>query len=287
MRLLITGSSGQLGTTLQDLLAKYYEIVNTTRHGNNSNTFNLDITNKIMLKEVLDATKPDLIINLAAMTNVDLCERDPSAAKRVNLLGVENICDLFDGKIIQISSDYVFDGKMGPYTEDDNTNPISIYGKTKLLAEKVVLNHNDENIVLRTNVLYSYNSKTNACFVNWVVRSLKEKRQIYVVNDQYNNPTWTKSISRVILLCIQKKISGLYHWGDGDILNRYQFSLKIAKIFNLDSSLIKSIKTSKLSQLAKRPLRSGLISKKMEEAINVYAPTVEDCLKIISGQKKL
>ena len=175
MRLLITGSSGQLGITLQDLLAKYYEIVNTTRHGNNSNTFNLDITNKIMLKEVLDATKPDLIINLAAMTNVDLCERDPSAAKRVNFSGVENICNLFDGKIIQISSDYVFDGKMGPYTEDDNTNPISIYGKTKLLAEKVVLNHNDENIVLRTNVLYSYNSKTNACFVNWVVRSLKEK----------------------------------------------------------------------------------------------------------------
>ena len=129
MRLLITGSSGQLGITLQDLLAKYYEIVNTTRHdGNNSNTFNLDITNKIMLKEVLDATKPDLIINLAAMTNVDLCERDPSAAKRVNLLGVENICNLFDGKIIQISSDYVFDGKMGPYTEYDNTNPISIYG---------------------------------------------------------------------------------------------------------------------------------------------------------------
>ena len=287
MRLLITGSSGQLGITLQDLLAKYYEIVNTSRQGNNSNTFNLDITNKIMLKEVLDATKPDLIINLAAMTNVDLCERDPSAAKRVNLLGVENICDLFDGKIIQISSDYVFDGKMGPYTEDDKTNPISIYGKTKLLAEKVVLNHNDENIVLRTNVLYSYDSKTNACFVNWVVRSLKEKRQIYVVNDQYNNPTWTKSISRVILLCIQNKISGLYHWGDGDILSRYQFSLKIAKIFNLDSSLIKSIKTSELSQLAKRPLRSGLISKKMEEAINVYAPAVEDCLRIISEQRKL
>ena len=123
-------------------------------------------------------------------------------------------------------------------------------------------------------------------FVNWVVRSLNKNRQIYVVNDQYNNPTWTKSISRVILLCIQKKISGLYHWGDGDILSRHEFSLKIAKIFNLDSSLIKSIKTSELSQLAKRPLRSGLISKKMEEAINVYAPTVEDCLRIMRGQKK-
>ena len=124
MRLLITGSSGQLGTTLQHLLAKHYEVICTTRSQNTFNTFNLNITNKIMLKEVLDATKPDLIINLAAMTNVDLCERDPSAAKRVNLLGVENICNLFDGKIIQISSDYVFDGKTGPYSEDDNTNPI-------------------------------------------------------------------------------------------------------------------------------------------------------------------
>ena len=112
MRLLITGAPGQLGTTLQDLLAKNYEIVNTTRHLNNSNTFNLDITNKIMLKEVLNAIKPDLIINLAAMTNVDLCEREPNSAKLVNVKGVENICNLFEGKIIQISSDYVFDGKI-------------------------------------------------------------------------------------------------------------------------------------------------------------------------------
>ena len=287
MRLLITGSSGQLGTALKGMLAKYYEVICTTRLKNKNNSLNLNITNKIMLKEVLEATKPDLIINLAAMTNVDLCETEPEAAKSINFKGVENICDLFKGRIIQISSDYVFDGKDGPYTENDNTNPISTYGKTKLLAEKVVLNHNDENIVLRTNVLYSYNSNTNACFVNWVVRSLKEKKQINVVDDQYNNPTWTKSISKVILLCIQKKISGLYHWGDGDILSRYQFSLKIAKVFNLDSSLIRPIKTLELSQIAKRPLNSGLISKKIENILNVYAPSVEDCLKVISAQEKL
>ena len=95
-----------------------------------------------------------------------------------------------------------------------------------------------------------FNSNTNACFVNWVVRSLNKNRQINVVDDQYNNPTWTMSIARVILLCIEK--FGLYHWGDKDILSRYEFS-KIAKIFNLDSSLIKPIKTSELSQIAKRP----------------------------------
>ena len=90
------------------------------------------------------------------MTNVDLCEQKPNSAKLVNVKGVENICNLFEGKVIQISTDYVFDGKSGPYTENDEPNPISIYGKTKFQAESVVLSHSIENIVLRSNVLYSF-----------------------------------------------------------------------------------------------------------------------------------
>ena len=102
MRLLITGSSGQLGEVLQNILSEHHEVICTARNKIKKNSINLDITNKIMLKEVLDATEPDLVINLAAMTNVDLCEKDPETAKRINLLGVENICNIFSIFIIII-----------------------------------------------------------------------------------------------------------------------------------------------------------------------------------------
>ena len=99
---------------------------------------NLDICNKIILKDILQISKPDILINLAALTNVDLCEKKPTLAKQVNVVGVENICEVFSGKIIHISTDYVFDGKEGPYKENNRTCPISVYGKTKLESENII-----------------------------------------------------------------------------------------------------------------------------------------------------
>ena len=211
----------------------------------------------------------------------DLCEQKPVLAQQVNVIGVENICDIFLGKIIHISTDYVFDGLKGPYKENNRTCPVSVYGKTKLEAEKIILNHNSKNLIIRANVIYGNSNNTNASFFNWVVESLNKNNKINVVNDQYNNPTWSKSIANVICLCIKHNIKGLYHWGDKEILSRYQFALKIAKKFDLDEKLIQPISTENLNQIAKRPLKSGLINEKLENILNVEAPSVDECLKII------
>ena len=282
MKILITGAFGQLGEILSEKLNKFNEVIKTGRKLPEGETgMNLDICNKIILKDILQISKPDILINLAALTNVDLCERKPTLAKQVNVVGVENICDVFPGRIIHLSTDYVFDGKEGPYKESNKTCPISVYGETKLESENIILDHNSKNLIIRTNVIYGNSKNTKASFLNWVVESLTKKNKIDVVNDQYNNPTYSKSIANVICLCLKDNVKGLYHWGDEEILNRYSFALKIAKKFNLNEKLINPVSTADLNQAAKRPLNSGLISEKLKNILNVEAPSIDECLKDI------
>ncbi|HIC36206.1 MAG TPA: dTDP-4-dehydrorhamnose reductase [Candidatus Marinimicrobia bacterium] len=282
MRILITGAFGQLGSAFSRHLSEDFDIIRTGRsipHGKNG--IILDVLNQIYFKEVIQATEPDLVINLAAMTPVDGCELNPNLAKEINIAGVQHLCDSFDGKIIHLSTDYVFDGENGPYSEDDPVCPLSVYGETKLVSERILLNHNPNHLVIRGNVIYDDSETTKASFLNWVVNSLKEKQEIQVVNDQVNNPTWTKSMADIIALCIEKDLSGIVHWGDADHLNRYDFAIKIAEKYVLDSKLIKAITTEELNQAAPRPLKSGLKSDKLVQALNVVPPSIDECLNAI------
>ena len=282
MRILITGAFGQLGSAVSRHLSEDFDIIRTGRsipHGKNG--IILDVLNQIYFKEVIQATEPDLVINLAAMTQVDGCELNPNLAKEINIAGVQHLCDSFDGKIIHLSTDYVFDGENGPYSEDDPVCPLSVYGETKLVSERILLNHDPNHLVIRGNVIYDDSETTKASFLNWVVNSLKEKQEIQVVNDQVNNPTWTKSMADIIVLCIEKDLSGIVHWGDADHLNRYDFAIKIAEKYVLDSKLIKAITTEELNQAAPRPLKSGLKSDKLVQALNVVPPSIDECLNAI------
>ena len=241
MKILITGALGQLGNSLKNFLSINDEVFRTGLNiPTGGNGLQLNIVDKIMLKDIISSISPDVIINLAALTNVDFCESNPEIAKEVNTNGVQNLVDVFSGKIIHLSTDYVFDGLKGPYKEEDQINPISVYGKTKYDAEKIVLDKNN-NLVLRANVLYNMFWNNKASFLNWVVNNLKNKNSIQVVNDQFNNPTWIESMAEILVNCLNKNMSGLYHWGDQDYLSRYDFAIKIAESYNLKSDLIKQI----------------------------------------------
>ena len=284
MKILITGSYGQLGRSLFGSFKVFnFEIIQSGRNISiGEDGIRFDIQDPVNIKAVLDLHKPDIIINLAAMTNVDMCEEQPSLAKEVNIGGVINICDNFKGKILHLSTDYVFDGKNGPYRETDNVAPVSIYGQTKLAAEQIIMNHNPDNLIIRGNVLYDYTLYTKASFLNWVLDSLKNNITIRVVDDQFNNPTWTKSMADIICLCVKNDVSGIYHWGDADFVSRYEFAQIIAKKYDFDKSLIKPVSTNELSQIASRPLKSGLISDEIIKILNVVPPSIEDCLSSIS-----
>ena len=281
MRILITGAFGQLGHSLQSVLSKKsnYELICTGRKVKKGQEgIPLDIRNQVALKELINTTAPDILINLAAMTNVDACELNPKLACEINVAGLEHICDSFKGKIIHLSTDYVFDGTSGPYKEDDPLNPISIYGKTKLASEHILLEKDIKNLVIRGNVLYDYSPHTSASFLNWVVSSLKGNQEIKVVEDQFNNPTWTRSMSDIIELSIENDLEGIIHWGDSVHISRFEFAKLIAKKFSLNESLIKPVLTSELNQPARRPLQSGLSTEKLVNMLDIIPPSIDDCL---------
>ena len=281
MRILITGAFGQLGHALQSILSKKsnYELICTGRKVKKGQEgIPLDIRNQVALKELINTTAPDILINLAAMTNVDACELNPKLAGEINVAGLQHICDSFKGKIIHLSSDYVFDGTSGPYKEDDPLNPISIYGKTKLASEHILLEKDIKNLVIRGNVLYDYSPHTSASFLNWVVSSLEDNQEIKVVEDQFNNPTWTRSMSDIIELSIENDLQGIIHWGDSVHISRFEFAKLIAKKFSLNESLIKPVLTSELNQPARRPLQSGLSTEKLVNMLDIIPPSIDDCL---------
>ena len=286
-KILITGSTGQLGNSLGKVFKSRYDLVFTSRTKPNKNTnYFLDITNSLLVKDMVSAISPDIIINLAAQTNVDLCESNPDLAYAINFQGVKNLVNVFKGPIIHLSTDYVFDGKLGQYKENDITNPINVYGLTKYKAEKVLLEKSKESLVIRTNVLYDYQSKAKSSFLNWVVDSLKRGEKIKVVDDQFNNPTWTNSISVVIDRAIRADLNGLIHWGDFDWISRYDFANKIADKFNLQSNLIEPIKTEELNQVAPRPLNGGLDTTLAQDLLRLEPPQIDDCLdQIIENLK--
>ena len=281
-KILITGAAGQLGNSLEKVFKSRYDLISTsrTKPSNKTNYF-LDITNSLLVKDIVLAISPDIIINLAALTNVDLCESNPDLAHAINFQGVKNLVNVFKGPIIHLSTDYVFDGKLGQYKENDITNPINVYGVTKYKAEKILLEKSKESLVIRTNVLYDYQSKSKSSFLNWVVDSLKRGEKIKVVDDQFNNPTWTDSISVVIDRAIKADLNGLIHWGDFDWISRYDFANKIADKFNLQSNLIEPIKTEELNQVAPRPLNGGLDTTLAQDLLRLEPPQIDDCLNQI------
>ena len=277
MKILVFGRIGQLGSALAEVLSDCYE----TRFIDQPE---LDLTAPESVRDHVQTYQPSIVINAAAYTAVDRAETEPELAHIINARAPGSLacaCDEVGAVLIHYSTDYVFDGENGPYSEDDPVCPLSVYGETKLESERILLNHNPNHLVIRGNVIYDDSETTKASFLNWVVNSLKEKQEIQVVNDQVNNPTWTKSMADIIALCIEKDLSGIVHWGDADHLNRYDFAIKIAEKYVLDSKLIKAITTEELNQAAPRPLKSGLKSDKLVQALNVVPPSIDECLNAI------
>jgi len=260
-RILVTGAAGQLGQAVMDVFASDFEILGTDVliPEGHKDIHLMDISNPESIAAVLKEFNPDVVLNLAAMTNVDGCEREPEKAQLLNCTAVRYLRDAFDGKLVHISTDYVFDGNYGPYNETDHTNPINVYGRTKKESEDLVAGSPKPYLIIRTNVVFDY-TETQASFAKWVVDSLREGKNIRVVDDQWNNPTWTVDLAQKIAVLIQVNASGCVHYGGADYLNRYRFAQKIANRFKLDVSLISRIKTSDLKQDAPRPLRGGLFT---------------------------
>ncbi len=269
--ILVTGAGGLLGSKIIGK-AKMNHIVYPT-HATRPffpKSINMDITNKAEVNFVLSKIKPDVVIHTAAETNVDKCETGKEHAMRVNAEGTKALaeaCRKINAKVVYVSTDYVFDGGKGLYTEDDKPNPVNYYGLTKLRGEQYIKVLSNDFAILRTSVLYDVHPK-KPNFAKWVIEELNEGKTITVVEDHYNSPTLATNLADAILEIIQNGLEGLYHIAGRERISRYDFAVKIADVFNLNADLIRPIRMDELKNwVAKRPKDSSLCVDKVRKEI--------------------
>jgi len=290
-KILITGSTGQLGSYLTKILSDNFSVIATSKSKRGSSYY-LDLNDRDSIALSINTWNPDIIINCAAMTDVDLCQINHTEAYNVNVKGVENLISysVKDTFFIQFSSDYLFDGKSMSYSEDDLPNPINYYGRTKLEAENILRGSRRRYLIIRTNVIYGESLDHNS-FFSWVYNSLLNKKLIYVVNDQYSNPALNKNLSDLIFRCLLLNCEGIYNYGSSDTLSRYDFAILIAKIFHFDHKLITPITTSELkkkkpSYVANRPKNSTLKTDLIRDMLSIPIFSTEYSLNSIKDRIK-
>lgn len=294
-RILVTGSNGLLGQKVTDLLSQSqsYSLHLTSSQAepvlvsDQVPYTRMDITDRRQVTKVVDEIQPDTIINTAAVTNVDFCETNREAAWKVNVIGVENLvhaAKLAGAHVVQLSTDYVFDGKAGPYSEDDRPNPISYYGRTKLASENLLRTSGVGHTIVRTMVLYGHARKVKQNFALWLVRELQEGRPVNVVADQVGSPTLADDLAFGIVKIVELRKPGLYHISGPDIVSRYDFARELAKIFKFNAKLITPVKTAFLRQPAPRPLNSGLILLKAQVELSLQMSAMATGLLILRNQ---
>lgn len=294
-RVLVVGSNGLLGQKVAEQLVRgfNYHVTLTSiesapvREMPAAPYMQADITNRKTVKDLVGSVNPDVIINCAAMTNVDACETEREIAWKINVGGVEHLIEAARKRpatIIHVSSDYVFDGKNGPYHEEDRPEPLSYYGKSKLAGENALRTSDVPYFVARTMVLYGYAEGVKANFALWLVNSLREGQAVRIVDDQIGNPTLVDDLAFGLIRAMEMKRRGIYNIAGKDIVSRFEFAVALARAFGLDPSLIQPIKTSQLNQPAARPLRSGLITLKAEVDLGLKLSGVDQGLALLKSQ---
>jgi len=255
LKIVITGCDGQLGKEIVKQLNREEKISGNELFA--LNRLKLDISDFNNVNKYISSIKPDVVINCAAFTKVDLCEDEIELAYKINSIGPKNLsicCEKVNAKLVQISTDYVFDGKnKNLYREDDITNPQSVYGKSKLLGEKYVQDFCSKYFIIRTAWLYGDGNN----FVNTMLKLSESKDEINVVNDQIGTPTSTVDLAKVILKLIYTENYGLYHGTNKGYCSWYDFAKKIFEIKKIDIK-VNPINSEEYISKVKRPQYSVL-----------------------------
>jgi dTDP-4-dehydrorhamnose reductase len=285
-KLLLIGALGQLGQELQPLLAKLGDLTSVSKA-------QMDLTDFDTIKKVINQVQPEIIINAAAYTAVDKAETESSLADAINGIAPKIMAETAEklgASLIHVSTDYVFDGhKNTPYTEDDLTNPLGAYGKSKLLAEEGIQATNAHHLIVRTAWVYGTYGQQN--FVKTMLRLGKEREEIKVVSDQIGSPSWTLDIATAIaqltaltLSDSPKPASGLYHFTNSGVASWYDFTIAISEEaqklgFPWKTERILPITTAQYPTPAQRPHYSVLANQKLNKVLGSYPPYWRDGLR--------
>lgn len=251
-----------------------------------SEKIQLDVTDDANVENVVRTARPDVIINAAAMTQVDVCEQQKDECWKQNVSSVTNIvnaCTKHSVHLVHVSTDFVFDGKEGPLDESAVPDPVNYYGKSKLEGERIVLAGKCQAAIVRTVLVYGVTSDmSRSNIVLWVKKSLEEKKPIKVVNDQFRTPTLAEDLAMGCFLAAQKKATGLYHISGYEMMTPYDIAIKTADFFGLDKTLISPV--SNFIQPAARPLKTGFIIEKAKRELGYKPHSFDEGLAIVKQQ---
>jgi|SRR3989344_1022312 len=292
MKILITGANGLLGSNLSLIYSNNKEnVVYAT--GKKKLDFpccdnrKLDLTKEedlILIKQL----KPDLIIHCAALTNIDYCEEHPEEAERINVGGTKNLFEASQkagSYFIHISTDAVFDGEKGNYIETETTNPLNVYAKTKLDAEKYILKTGGNSAVIRTNI-YGWNRQNKESLAEWMLHKLERQEKLPAIKDVYFSPILVNNLAEALLELYQIRYRGLINLAGSESCSKLDFAYKIAELFNLNKDLIEPISVDSLKFKAKRSKNMTLNTQKAQDLLKTRLFNVEEGIKKFKGLKE-
>lgn len=265
-------------------IQKGYEVFSGYAHSEPEHgvVVKFDLMDGSCVEDAVRASRPDVIIHTAALTDVDLCETNRELAYRMNILGTKILAKAAreaEAFIIYTSTDYVFDGSRGKYREDDVTDPVNYYGYSKLLGESYC------TAVARPCVIYgSRPASGKVNFVLWLLERLKRGETAKVVSDQYITPTLSTNLAEMVLELAKKRLEGIYHLAGATRISRYDFAAKIARTFGLDEDLIIKSRMSEMRWAARRPVDSSLDTSKASRNLDAKPWSIEEALRTLKSE---
>ena len=272
LKFLVTGSAGLIGRQVVKDLSETHEVFSCynkskPEHGN---IIKMDLLNHEMISNVMSEKKPDVVIHLGAMTAVDLCDAQQDNALKINSQATEILakeCSKINSFMVYVSTDYVFNGNSGLYKENDATNPLGFYGKSKLLGEKSIQNFSSNWCIARTSTPFGLHP-TKKSFPIWVIENLQKQKQIDVLTDQFTSPTYVPSLSRMLIEISERHLTGIIHVAGASKISRYEMASLVSDKLGLDGKLLREISINDIKWEAQRPKDSSLNVSKAISILN-------------------
>jgi len=253
--------------------------------------YQMDVTNRNQVREVIQAVRPDVIVNCAGFVKVDEAEINREQCWKANVSAVEHLCEAarkVDARIVHLSSDYVFDGTKAPYTETDPPHPVNYYGRTKLASENVLKTSGIDHTIIRTSFIYGAAQHANANFALYLLHANQAGEVIEAPTDLAAAPTLVDDLALAIVRIAERRRFGLYNVAGPEIMSRYEFAIKVAETFDLNTELIMPIayadllkKQREKGPKADRPMRTGLISLKAQTDLSLHISNVTEGLQVM------
>ena len=272
LKFLVTGSAGLIGHQVVKDLSETHEVFSC--YNKSKPEFGIptkmDLLNHEMISNVLSEKNPDIVIHLGAMTAVDLCDTQQDNALKINSQATEILakeCSKINSFMVYVSTDYVFDGNTGMYEENDTTNPLGFYGKSKLLGEKSIQNFSSNWCIARTSTPFGLHP-TKKSFPIWVIENLQKQKQIDVLTDQFTSPTYVPNLSRMLIEISERHLTGIIHVAGASKISRYEMASLVSDKLGLDGKLLREISINDIKWEAQRPKDSSLNVSKAISILN-------------------